>query len=580
MMKGLLIFILFIVLSSIVSATCSVSLDKTSYAPLETATWIASCDTQQEKSQDYIMYWFNGSGVNIYNNTGTTPANVGQQFSGSYVIPSGSVWVDANVTLTGTNLEGHAYFNVSGASTSALLITSIQTTGDFYVNQRAAVNFIPTNYLNEPLDNVACKLFFYDEFGNPKWLSDEFSSYNGMAGYSDVALDEVFLEDTDYSFTIRCHCDGNQSNSQCFNGATSYNYIKGESTISFRTSKFLEVTTLTDKSDYEPNEELTVCANITNNLASRRIPLDIYYDIRCGSDEQSTDRIILESGREIRGISGGSTQLQCYNFKIPHTSVIDRGATNCYASTIVTVIDGQSNPLVNYPTSSPFFTLSPYDVHPSSEWIPVSDDIYTARLNLTYYNVTGKQIHASLNTLLYNAEFGIKEAYYILPDGTRVNDLSHFYHDDSILISGDIHYGEAVEIILGEINSTLYPYVDVYIVQEVDETMSSFGWLPIIIGQIALLFGSLFVLFILKDNPKSLKYFEYLKVLFFGIFLMSFFTLPLFLLGITLTPLDVSSMMGVMTSYTIFMGILFAGALFLFGLHLLNETFRVRKYED
>ena len=113
-----------LLLVSIVNATCTPTLDKTDYIPLETATVQVSCDTPQERGQAYTITWNNGT-ADIETDTGTTPSTTGANFFETLVIPIGSNWTNANVTLTGTLLEGTDSFNVTGGQeTDVIKVTN------------------------------------------------------------------------------------------------------------------------------------------------------------------------------------------------------------------------------------------------------------------------------------------------------------------------------------------------------------------------------------------------------------------------------------------------------------------------
>jgi hypothetical protein len=114
--KFLVWLILSIFLINSVFAVCTISLDKTSYAPTETVTAEISCSETIEKIKIYSLNWtFNG--IDNYEwDIGITPSNVGQNFYETFVLNStydGTI----NVSMNGTNLEGS-----SGADVTRVLI--------------------------------------------------------------------------------------------------------------------------------------------------------------------------------------------------------------------------------------------------------------------------------------------------------------------------------------------------------------------------------------------------------------------------------------------------------------------------
>jgi len=137
-------------------------------------------------------------------------------------------------------------------------------------------------------------------------------TYSGMASFELMFNIDQFEEDTTYIAEISCSCV-NGTDRTCFtNTSRNLKYAVGTTQGIARTGVWLNSTnTVTDKNSYNIQDEyIYVCANVTNPNPER-IPLEINYNYRCGNNDTSTDRVVIDSKREIRGISGNTTQNQC-----------------------------------------------------------------------------------------------------------------------------------------------------------------------------------------------------------------------------------------------------------------------------
>jgi hypothetical protein len=120
---GLILSLLFL---PMLSAVCTLTLDKTSYSPTETASAEMVCTANTEKSDPYTVNWTYENGTEVELDSATTPSTISQTFYETYAIPS--TWpngVFLNATLEGGDLDGATdSANISGATANSLLITA------------------------------------------------------------------------------------------------------------------------------------------------------------------------------------------------------------------------------------------------------------------------------------------------------------------------------------------------------------------------------------------------------------------------------------------------------------------------
>ena len=266
MKKSNLFLLLFfiIILSSSVNAVCTVTLDKSDYFPLETALATMSCDSQLEKNTDYTLTWYNGTDI-VETDIGVTPSNPGDNFFESYTIPAGAEWTNAYASLSGTDLEGIDYFNVSGASANSLLIEDIYFSDDLYIGRTGSLHFSVADENDNLVTNSFCVVEFLDEDLLPVSSLVGEPTISGHSGVSDEISTETFKEGKSYSVNIFCSCGSNSTGKECWD--SSGNIITnsvGSASASFTVKTWLKVNTVTNKLSYVGKEEIFICANVTN----------------------------------------------------------------------------------------------------------------------------------------------------------------------------------------------------------------------------------------------------------------------------------------------------------------------------
>src|SRR3972149_4639007 len=135
MIKQLFWFIIFILLSINTFAICTLTLDRSPafYYSGNSMTVTGTCTLANEDSQAYTMTFYNQTGSVLNTETGTTPI-IGSFFE-VWNIPLSTNVTNGNVTLTGTNLEGEAFYNITSISENVLIITPIGGLASIYTGK-------------------------------------------------------------------------------------------------------------------------------------------------------------------------------------------------------------------------------------------------------------------------------------------------------------------------------------------------------------------------------------------------------------------------------------------------------------
>lgn len=354
---------LFVLLSSFVSAICTVTIDPSEYKPIETVVAEMICTENQERNRAYTLSWFNGTAgaAAVEIDVGTTPLTILTPFFETLLLPDNIVWTNANATLEGSFLEGFDLFNVSGSSANLLLINNAFFSPNALLGAIFAVDFeVMDNANNNSISNAFCSIYGTNQDDAPlQECGEKKVSYNGRGVCSKILDNEVFMEGNQYLAKIRCNCG--IGDNACFDEAGNTIEKKaGESIFVFTVERWLEVNTITDKTEYTINvdEEVMVCANVTNNMSQRR-ELLIRYNYRCGAPDNATDRIIIDSLEERRGINANTTQNQCASLKLINLPSLQNQVSSCYAATDVHVIaKNEDTILFTYQTTSPDFNIT------------------------------------------------------------------------------------------------------------------------------------------------------------------------------------------------------------------------------
>ncbi|MBS3088892.1 hypothetical protein J4402_03900 [Candidatus Pacearchaeota archaeon] len=393
----LILGILFI---SFASAACTVTFDKSSYFPSETVTASLSCSGNDEKNQAYTLNWtFNGT-TQLELDTGTTPPTVSTLFYATYILNS-SYAGTINATLSGTNLEGNDGANVSGTSAKVLTITDLSFSSSAFIGSLFAVDFKVTNNQGKSISNAQCKVYGTDNTDAPLQMGGTTLTYNGLGSTAEV-LDSIFTEGNQYLCKIRCFCGIANTSSSCVDEDGNQVFSSaGSTSVPFTLNTWLTSSTLVDQTEYTEKEEIVICANLTNSNYTSRVPVEIYHQVRCSSgidNNNDLDRVLVISDGDTpdrRGISAGTTQMQCKRFVVPEPRYLQGKSSQCYASTEVWVLNSQNEKIVRYLTTSPAFNITISSLQLQPDWERIADYQWNSIINLTgdtYHNWNGTGI--------------------------------------------------------------------------------------------------------------------------------------------------------------------------------------------
>lgn len=369
-MKKLILFtILSIFFISFISATCTLTFDKTSYAPTESITAQMSCGGGNEKNQAYTINWTNQSGNQVELDTGTVPATSGENFLETFTIPSGwTLGIQVNATIQGTNLEGSDSANVTSSGTNDLVITNMLFGGG-YLGLVSSIKAVVSDENSKTISGGLCKVSIWSNDVTQMVETSEGAMFNGESKFHWLLSSFNFKEGTDYKIKLICYCGSSGSNTECIDeDGVNVNNSLGIATSVFTTNTWISTSTSTDLHTMNLRQRNTISVNVTNHVGNKRIPLDITYDCRINKDNNSTRRIRspfyfpeCDSYGECtikRGISANTTQEQSIEFFVEDHPFLQGRNTTAYCSSYVHLENIVANSLIYATTSSPFQIIS------------------------------------------------------------------------------------------------------------------------------------------------------------------------------------------------------------------------------
>lgn len=435
--------LLFVLSMSMVSAVCTVTFDKDSYFAGETVTAAMKCNEATERSKAYSLLWGNQSGGNLLEtDSGTTPAADNILFYQSYILGTDVGNFTINATLTGTNLEGFDSATVSSASANALIISNASFGGGF-IGKAASIQATVKDANGKKISGGQCYISGLTNDETTVVLDYKTQMLNGRIGASAIISADRFAENTAYSYTIDCFCGSDGGAYECIDedGTAIADYI-GSFKGSFITKQWLTVNTVVDIKVPELKQQIFICANVTNINYTNRVPMEIYHQLRCSSDidnDADLDRVIVasdDSTPDERGISVGSTQMQCKTFIIPEARHLQGRSSECYASTNVWVVDENKNIIIGYVTTSPVFNISGGELQIDADWEFKSHSVIGTIVNLSssiysYYNGTGignidiRVAKPTMESLKHEDQYDIKSLYIAdLIDALNIHNIT------------------------------------------------------------------------------------------------------------------------------------------------------------
>jgi len=394
-MKKLICPLLLLLSLAFVSAACTVTFDKsTNYSQGEIITVQMTCSEVAEKNDAYTLNWTNATGYQIEIDTGTTPAQVDTNFFETFAIPSDYVTANGTnitATLQGDDLEGSDSANISVAGTNDLIIKDVTLTSSLFIGKLASVKARIYDENDKQIDNALCRLEVLDEDNKPVNVLPRSVSLAGEIAFSTIINANALEEGRQYGLEIYCSCGIVNTTNGCYDeDGLGISASNGEVTFPFTMNTWLEVNTLVDKTSYEMKEEIFICANVTNYNSFSRIPMHIYSQIRCSKgvdNDNDLDRILIASTRydnpQIRGISNGTTQMQCQRFIIPEEKHLMGRDSECYASTDVWVLNDLYEEILGYHTTSSVFNISSDEINLEPDWQWVKNKALNSIINLS-----------------------------------------------------------------------------------------------------------------------------------------------------------------------------------------------------
>ena len=401
----LLIIVLTISLFS-VSSLCTVTLNDDLPTTGQEITAAMSCDSPSEKSTSYTLTWYDQLGVPFQTDTGITPSITGLGFYENAVIPTGVT--SGNVNLTGLGLEGEDNFTVQ-TSNNTLIITNATFSENILVGKSGGLEFKISNPNLNIINGAECNVCIKDNQGVP--LGACFDTYKSVNGHVDIGIIpsiKTLREDRSYLLEISCLYSSA--------GTEVYDY-HGIVDFPFYVNKWLDVNTVVDKDLYYAKQEVSICANITNNVYDDRLSLDIYYQLRCNEENATSTNLYRsliasdDSEPDLRGINFNLTQTQCKRFIFSVPPYLQSKNSSCYASSLVAVKDELGENLINYKTTTPDFKFVCTDLNLNPDWQYLDDGIISTKINLSsseYSDYSGVLKSGSIDIRLSKAEESIR----------------------------------------------------------------------------------------------------------------------------------------------------------------------------
>jgi len=374
------------------SAVCTVTLNKDGYHNSETATVTMTCSEVAEKNDAYVLNWTNGT-TQLELDTGSTPSQVDTNFFESYTIPSdySAIYGDVlNVSLIDTgDLEGQDNATVTTASTNDIIIQNIGWSATQFIGNIFGAEAEVVDENGNKISGANCQVVIEDTASRPI-IESTVLSHSGEI-HTDFLLDSAVVEEgTQYLLKFYCYCGiVNSSNSCVNNQGGQVGLSTGSSTETFTTDTWLSVNTVTNKANYVGREEMFICANVTNIDALSRVPMEIYHQVRCSNgvdNDDDLDRALIFSDDGMpdeRGISTGSTQMQCKRFIVPEPHFLQGRSSECYASTSVWVLDNSREKVISYVTSSQKMNITIDDLNIDADWQFTSENTFNTIINLS-----------------------------------------------------------------------------------------------------------------------------------------------------------------------------------------------------
>lgn len=394
---------------SVYALTCTATLDRDiseQYFPQQTATVTGNCDASPEKNTACTWIWQNGTGVVFQDSGACNTGDTGTNFFDTFVIPetfSGNLTVllVGENPINSSNARGEG--NVSTGNAQACILSDFITPDEILLGQIVSAHVAIKDENNRPISNAKAAFEFLDENNKVTNRQEGITSYDGEMSAAGQISAKAFQEDADFQVRIHATCGPTGTGLVCWdniNNEVTNSQCSG--TFPFKISKWLNVSTQISKPSFMIGEELAICTNVSNPTGRDRINFRLRQDLRGETNDTSLDRVlIIPQQIQLRGIDGGKTQEQCEVVTMPSGTIIEKGATGCYASSTLEVFDKEGNIVVTYNTRSENCTIIIDKIHPRVDFNQLTQTTYSMVFNLSEFdldNVT--DIHLILSNLL------------------------------------------------------------------------------------------------------------------------------------------------------------------------------------
>jgi hypothetical protein len=318
-------------------------------------------------------------------------------------------------TLQGTDLEGTDSANITSiGAANSLSITSAMFGGG-YIGLVSSIKATVKDENGKRISGGVCKVSALSNNETRVLLEKESRPIGGTIEVSEIMPASRLNEAEDYAYTIECLCGSEGGALECINeDGENVNNSVGKAKSFFTTKQWLSINTVVDDTSYEFKEEIFVCANVTNIDYPERIPLNIYYEIRCNSgtdNNDDTDRTLIAYNKiddpDSRGISTNTTQMQCKKFQIPEESYLMGRESECYASSEVWILNNNKEEILGYSSTSETFNVSSSELNIEADWAQTSTNKLNSIINLSNYNDISGQGTGNIDIRINLANNGI-----------------------------------------------------------------------------------------------------------------------------------------------------------------------------
>lgn len=452
------VFMVLCVISSLYGFDVTVTPDREEFRVGETALVELETQTGNEKLQIYTLDRRNSTGDIIESRSGVTSDILDGIVTESFSLNDSALGRN-EFNVTGVNLEGGDFINVSNTTANLILIPKCTfTSPEILLGRTLGVKCDIQDGSGNDLNDADVIFAFLDSDNVPiVELENVFKSVVGKAGASLVLGQDKFIdENTTYILAVAANC-GLTNETGCFDkDGNPVLASQGSATFAFFVNQWLNVETNVSTTSLSIGDFFTICANITQPENRSRLLINVDYKWRVFSNDVSNNRILIESAQELREIPTNITQTQCKRFVVPENSIIERGATNWYASTHVEVLNEKNEHITHYNTRSINGIVIIDDIHPGNRFVRQSQYVYNSIINTSDFDVGVVDIDIILPELLSDFPVATRIKSFtvtFINDSSIPFDTELYVHKDDLSEDGGILDVQEVEIRIKNVDS-------------------------------------------------------------------------------------------------------------------------------